>query len=35
MSESNNIVHEKYITVSTEQKNIEEARTFLPALEAI
>ncbi|NLB81686.1 MAG: TraE family protein, partial [Clostridiaceae bacterium] len=28
MSESNNIVHEKYITVSTEQKNIEEARTL-------
>ena len=28
MSESNNIVHEKYITVATEKKNIEEARTF-------
>lgn len=28
MSESNNIVHEKYITISTEQKSIEEARTF-------
>ena len=29
MSESNNIVHEKYITISTEQKNIEDARTIL------
>lgn len=28
MSDSNNIVHEKYITVSSEKKNIEEARTF-------
>ena len=28
MSESNNIVHDKYITVSSEKKNIEEARTF-------
>lgn len=28
MAESNNIVHEKYITVSTEKRNIEEARTF-------
>ena len=28
MSESNNIVHEKYITVATEKKNIEDARTF-------
>jgi len=28
MSESNNIVHDKYITVSTEKKNIEEIRTF-------
>ena len=28
MSESNNIAHEKYITVATEKKNIEEARTF-------
>ncbi len=28
MAESNNIVHEKYITIATEKKNIEEARTF-------
>ncbi len=28
MAESNNIVHEKYITVATDKKNIEEARTF-------
>ena len=28
MAESNNIIHEKYITVATEKKNIEEARTF-------
>ena len=28
MAESNNIVHEKYITVASEKKNIEEARTF-------
>ena len=28
MADSNNIVHDKYITVSTEKKNIEEARTF-------
>ena len=28
MAESNNIVHEKYITVATERKNIEEAKTF-------
>lgn len=28
MAESNNIVHEKYITVATDRKNIEEAKTF-------
>ena len=28
MADSNNIVHDKYITVSSEKKNIEEARTF-------
>ena len=28
MAESNNIIHEKYITVATDKKNIEEARTF-------
>lgn len=28
MADSNNIIHEKYITISTEKKNIEEARTF-------
>ena len=28
MSESNNIVHEKYITISAEKKNIKEARTY-------
>lgn len=28
MADSNNIVHEKYITISSEKKNIEEARTF-------
>lgn len=28
MAESNNIIHEKYITVSAEKRNIEEARTF-------
>ncbi|MBE5040555.1 VirB4-like conjugal transfer ATPase, CD1110 family [Ructibacterium gallinarum] len=28
MAESNNIVHEKYITVATDKKNVEEARTF-------
>ena len=28
MAESNNIVHDKYITVSSEKKNIEESRTF-------
>ena len=33
MSESNNIVHEKYITVATEKKNIEEARTFFTRVE--
>ena len=28
MAESNNIVHEKYITISAEKKNIKEARTY-------
>lgn len=28
MAESNNIVHEKYITISSEKKNIKEARTY-------
>lgn len=28
MAESNNIVHEKYITISAEKKNIQEARTY-------
>lgn len=28
MAESNNIVHEKYITISTVKRNIDEARTF-------
>lgn len=28
MAESNNIVHDKFITVSSEKKNIEESRTF-------
>lgn len=28
MAESNNIVHEKYITVAADKKNIEEAKTF-------
>lgn len=28
MADSNNIVHEKYVTVAAEKKNIEEARTF-------
>ena len=28
MAESNNIVHEKYITISVEKKNINEARTY-------
>ncbi len=28
MAESNNIVHEKYITISAEKKNIHEARTY-------
>ncbi len=28
MAESNNIVHEKFITVATDRKNIEEAKTF-------
>ena len=28
MAESNNIVHEKYITISSEKKNIREARTY-------
>ena len=28
MADSNNIVHDKFITISSEKKNIEEARTF-------
>ncbi len=28
MEESNSIVHDKYITVSTEKKNLEEAKSF-------
>ena len=28
MAESNNIIHDKYITVSSDKKNIEETRTF-------
>ena len=28
MADSNNIVHDKFITVSSEKKNIEESRTF-------
>ena len=28
MADSNNIVHDKFITVSSEKKNVEEARTF-------
>lgn len=28
MADSNNIVHDKYITISSEKKNIEESRTF-------
>ncbi len=28
MAESNNIVHDKFITISSEKKNIEESRTF-------
>ena len=28
MADSNNIVHDKFITISTEKKNVEESRTF-------
>lgn len=28
MADSNNIVHDKYITVSSDKKNVEESRTF-------